>query len=389
MIMKRKFCQIPSAFCGLGLLLPGGAIGIDADRQTNSVPLTEIAVENLGIETREVDRRDFEATFFAIGELREIPSSRSVLSSRIAGRAVEVNAYPGDEVEAGQVLVVVESLQPGDPPPRILLEAARSGIVVASHVRLGQPVEPSTELLDVADRGMLWAVATIPEHHAARMGPGSKARLRIPSFGEEAVEVTMSRWDTDADPLAGSLSAIFEIPNPEGKLLPGMRAEFSVITGTRENVLAVPKESVQGPPTNRVVFVRDFDLPTVFVRAPVVLREENDTHIEVVLADFFRATRWSPQVLPTGCNPQATTPGLSLKEVLDAAHGHEHNEDGSEMTAEQKAAKEAQKKAASGQSGGGVAPKWILYYAGTVTVALLIALQFWWIARRKLNRARS
>ena len=29
--------------------------------------------------------------------------------------------------------------------------------------------------------------------------------------------------------------------------------------------------------------------------------------------------------------------GVSLKEALDAAHGHEHNEDGSEMTAGQKA----------------------------------------------------
>jgi len=33
--------------------------------------------------------------------------------------------------------------------------------------------------------------------------------------------------------------------------------------------------------------------------------------------------------------------GVSLKEALDAAHGHEHNEDGSEMTAEQKAARAA------------------------------------------------
>jgi hypothetical protein len=33
--------------------------------------------------------------------------------------------------------------------------------------------------------------------------------------------------------------------------------------------------------------------------------------------------------------------GLSLKEALDAAHGHEHNEDGSEMSPDQKAAHDA------------------------------------------------
>ena len=31
--------------------------------------------------------------------------------------------------------------------------------------------------------------------------------------------------------------------------------------------------------------------------------------------------------------------GISLKEALDAAHGHEHNEDGSEITAEQKSSR--------------------------------------------------
>ena len=36
--------------------------------------------------------------------------------------------------------------------------------------------------------------------------------------------------------------------------------------------------------------------------------------------------------------------GLSLK-ALDAAHGHEHNEDGSEMTPAQRAARTAKKQA--------------------------------------------
>jgi len=38
-------------------------------------------------------------------------------------------------------------------------------------------------------------------------------------------------------------------------------------------------------------------------------------------------------------NPDKT----SLKEALDEAHGHEHNEDGSEMTPAQRAAREAEK----------------------------------------------
>jgi hypothetical protein len=43
---------------------------------------------------------------------------------------------------------------------------------------------------------------------------------------------------------------------------------------------------------------------------------------------------------------------VSLKEALDAAHGHEHNEDGSEMTAAQKAARGAGKNGDTAIGGG-------------------------------------
>jgi hypothetical protein len=62
---------------------------------------------------------------------------------------------------------------------------------------------------------------------------------------------------------------------------------------------------------------------------------------------------------------------MSLKEALDAAHGHEHNEDGSEMSAEQKAAEEATKRAASG---GGSLPLWAWLVAGWAVIATIIML---------------
>ena len=53
-----------------------------------------------------------------------------------------------------------------------------------------------------------------------------------------------------------------------------------------------------------------------------------------------------------GLNHVGGASGMSLKEVLDAAHGHEHNEDGSEMTAEQKAAHEEDRVASAGEAHG-------------------------------------
>jgi membrane fusion protein, heavy metal efflux system len=77
----------------------------------NIIILDDAAVKNLRIQTEEAEERDFESTVFAIGRIEEIPSRRSVLSSRIAGRISALNTFEGDVVEAGDVLATVESRQ--------------------------------------------------------------------------------------------------------------------------------------------------------------------------------------------------------------------------------------------------------------------------------------
>jgi hypothetical protein len=118
-----------------------------------------------------------------------------------------------------------------------------------------------------------------------------------------------------------------------------MRAEFGIVTRSREFVLSVPRSAVHGDPTKRVVFVKDFELPNAFVKVPVVLGEQNDQYVEVKQGLFPGddvVTRGSYALSFSGGGS-----GMSLKEALDAAHGHEHNEDGSKVTPEQKAAREA------------------------------------------------
>lgn len=334
---KRWLSAILAWLCPL---LPGaraeGEGPIDPERAANTVILDEAGISNLGIETVTVMEADFEEAFFAIGRIEEIPEKHAVLSSRIAGRVVGISAYEGDQVEAGRELVRVESRQPGDPPPVIALEAPISGLIVDSHVRLGEPVEPDSELLDILDLSRVWAVARIPEDLAPGLEAGkTRAHIRVPALGEDTLDGTLLRFGTYADRESGTVDAIFEVPNPGVRMRPGMRAEFSVVTELRENVMAVPKSAIQGDPGNRVVYVKDFDLPNAFVRAPVSLGSQNDRYVEVTGGLFA-----GDDVVTTGSYLLGFSGGggLSLKEALDAAHGHEHNEDGSEMTAEQKAA---------------------------------------------------
>lgn len=353
---------------------------IDPERAANTVILDKTAVQNLNVKTVFVSEEQFESTVFAIGRIEEIPANHSVLSSRIAGRVFEVNAFVGDTVKQDEVIVRLESRQPGNPPPIIDLKAPRAGLVVDSHVRLGEPVEPENDLLDISDRSKLWAVAKIPEPEAKGIAPGTKAHIRIPAIGDELIEATLTRFGVEAIREAGAIEGIFELDNLDGKLTPGMRAEFSIITGLRENVMAVPRTAVQGDPTKRVVFVKDFELPNAFVRVPVALGEQNEEYVEVLTGLFP-----GDEVVTQGSYALSfagSGSGMSLKEALDAAHGHEHNEDGSEMTAEQKAARDAEKEGASG-SGSSPLSLPILIWAAFTTLTTIVFGQLLWNRSRK------
>ena len=356
-------------------------------RATRTVILDETGVRNLRIETEQAKERVFESTVFAIGRIEEIPANRSVLSTRIAGRVIDLNAYEGDKVEANQTLVLVESRQPGNPPPTIELRSPRSGTVVRSHVRLGEPVEPDRELLDIVDRSTLWAVAKIPESKVAAITVGTLARIRVPALGKTTIEAHLLRFNVEADRRAGALEGIFQVNDPEGKLRPGMRIEFSIVTSSREKVLSVPNSTVQGDPTKRIVFVKDFELPNAFLPAPVVLGERNDKYVEIVSGLFP-----GDEVVTRGSYPLAfagSGSGPSLKEALDAAHGHEHNEDGTELTAKQKA--ENSRDGTNDQSHGkitdGTLDKYLIFYAATMTLLTALLAQRLWNKRKDMATA--
>lgn len=354
------------------------AINLNAQNQ-DTVILDSTGIKNLRLETVMVEERDFDTTVFAVGRVEEIPGNQHAVSSRIPGRAVEVNAFIGDRVKKGQTLVKVESRQPGDPPPTIELKALHDGLVVESHVLQGQPVQPDTALFDISDRSKMWAVAQIPEQLAAGIAPGTKARISFPALNSEPFTAELLRFGVQADRAAGAIEGVFVIDNPDRKLLPGMRAEFEIIVHSRPNVLAVPEKSLQGDPAQRVVYIKDFELPNAFVRAPVVTGQKSGGWIEIKSGLFP-----GDEVVTRGAYSLGYVgggSGMSLKEALDAAHGHEHAADGSELDEEEQA--QTQDHEAHGHSEEGGAPSWLFYYAIASSLLVLVLIQQVWNQKRK------
>lgn len=373
--------KFPLYLASLSLVL-GCAFSQDKPaRNEQTVVLDAIGVQNLGIETVQAEETTFENTIFALGEIEHTCESHTVLSSRIPGRIIEVGIHEGEFTEKGDVLARVESRQPGDPPPVIDLKSPGDGLVVRSDVHLGAPVEADKELLEILDISTVWVVAQVPQNEASILTEGLPAKIKVPALGDDEQRAEFLRLSTTANAEAGTIGAIFELPNPGMKMRPGMRAELSIVSSKRKDVLSIPRVALQGDRSNRFVFIKDYELQNAFVRVPVVTGTTDAYRVEI-----------SSGLLP---GDEVVTKGAyalsfagkgsaSLKEALDAAHGHPHKEDGTEMSAEEAAA--ATKGGDHGHDHGGsdTGPLTLfLAIACGILLVLLLASPFVFRARAK------
>jgi membrane fusion protein, heavy metal efflux system len=323
-------------FLSITLLIATTAFAAEAPpRKENTIILDARGVRNLGIETVTVEESTFERTLPVLGEITHTCEGHSVLSSRIAGKIIEVGIHKGEFVKKGDTLLRIESRQPGDPPPIIELKAPADGLVVRSDGHLGAPVEPDKELMEIQDLTKVWVLARVPQHQAALLRKGLTARVHIPASGKEAHESSFVQLNTDENSNPSAVDAIFELPNPGMKLRPGMRAELSLIVSKREGVTSIPRDALQGERSNRFIFIKDYELKNAFVRVPVTVGEIGGDRVEIT-----KGLLPGDEVVLKGAYSLsfAGKGSVSLREAMDAAHGHPHNEDGTEMTKEQLAA---------------------------------------------------
>ena len=308
----------------------------DPNRATNSVILNEVAVKNLNLTLVEAEESEFEETAFALGRIEVFPGKSAVVSTRVAGRATTVLVEPDQKIEKGAEVIRIESRQPGDPPPTISLTAPLSGLVSKLDVKVGLPVSPDSALLEILDLSTVHAIARVPEHLAHKLQPGQTAHIRVPGYPDDVFKSKLERLGALANAQTGTLEAVFHVDNPDLKLRPGMRAEFAIVIGKRESVMSIPREAVQGDGADRFVYVADYELKNAFLKTPVVLGAQNDRLVEVtngILPGDQVVTRGAYALVFAGKG------NATLKEALDAAHGHPHADDGTDLTADQIKAK--------------------------------------------------
>jgi hypothetical protein len=126
----------------------------------------------------------------------------------------------------------------------------------------------------------------------------------------------------------------------------------------------VPREALQGGPANRHVYIKHMSIPHAFERVSVQIGISSNGRVEIL--DGLLP---GDEVVTTGSYSlgfAGSDSGPSLKEAMDAAHGHEHNQDGSEKTADDHAEDDHDHAAAPSHT------REIFFMASTAILALLL-----------------
>jgi Cu(I)/Ag(I) efflux system membrane fusion protein len=134
------------------------------------------------------------------------------------------------------------------------LYSPASGIVMEKQVVRGQMVQAGQALYTIADLSTVWLEAELREGDAAGVTPGTTAIVELGAYPGRPVTGRVGYVYPTLQAEARTLKARIELPNPDGRLKPGMYANVRLSAPAR-TTLTVPSSAVVQTGERSIVFV--------------------------------------------------------------------------------------------------------------------------------------
>lgn len=136
----------------------------------------------------------------------------------------------------------------------VTVSAPREGIVLNRGVSAGTAVDPSTEILTIADLSQVWVIAELAEADVAQVRTGTSATLSFPMSGQQPFSAKVEFIYPTLTERTRTVRVRLAVPNPAGALRPGMygSAEFPPVA---RNALTVARDAIIDTGESQHVFV--------------------------------------------------------------------------------------------------------------------------------------
>jgi membrane fusion protein (multidrug efflux system) len=134
-----------------------------------------------------------------------------------------------------------------------VIRAPFSGVLGLRLVSAGSLVTPGTPITTLDDVSLIKLDFTFPESALSQLAIGQRVNARSEAWPDETFVGTVASIDSRVDPVSRAVTVRAEIPNPDGRLRPGMLLDVGVERATRDT-LAIPELALQQNGTVSSVF---------------------------------------------------------------------------------------------------------------------------------------
>ena len=155
------------------------------------------------------------------------------------------------DISDAQIRQIVSS---GRAQRTMTLHAPVSGVVVEKNVLAGQAVQAGQPLYTIADLSEVWVEPELREADAGLVREGDAATVHVAAFPGRQIAGRIEYVYPTLQEQARTLKARIAVPNPDGRLKPGMYATVE-LRAPRRTALAVPASAVLNTGERHVVFV--------------------------------------------------------------------------------------------------------------------------------------
>lgn len=273
-----------SPFMDMQLLPKYASAGGDAAGA--GVVIDPARTQNLGVRLASVERGTLSTDATAAGSLEFNERDVAIVQARAAGFVQRTySSAPGDIVAAGAPLAdilvpewggaqneflavrrtgqtalisaarqrllllgmppatVAQIERSGRPQTVVTVTTPTGGVIKTLNVRNGMTVSAGQTLAEVNGLSQIWLNAAMPEALAGQVRLGQSVTATLSAFPRETFSGRVSAILPQANAESRTLTVRVELPNPSGRLRPGMFATVQ-LGGPDEPALLVPSEAV-------------------------------------------------------------------------------------------------------------------------------------------------
>jgi Cu(I)/Ag(I) efflux system membrane fusion protein len=154
-------------------------------------------------------------------------------------------------VSPKEISELERTLQPTD---HFLLRSLFDGVVSEAPLKVGMSVKRGDKVMTIINSSRLWLWVNFYENEIGLLQEGQAVRIALPAFPNRSFEGKIGAISPVVDSAKRTVRVRVDIPNPDGRLRPGMYANVVAEIDAGE-VLTIPFDAVLPTGSRMLVFV--------------------------------------------------------------------------------------------------------------------------------------